>query len=260
MESEKFKTKRAEEAEQNQEEALDLSLDEKEHIHTVISALREPILKMIKPVLANIEAGDYQVLIGDDASGRIPALIVRTVISGIYAKNGHQNIQTRFIAGTRGYRNCPPYKKVFIEKNEKVAQYIQDISASIPNMKNALIVTDTIASGKSLTPVVESLKKSGIIYDILTVGDEIGSDKYNDMVIKRLGRPFFSGQHKTPLIYSEPSISGVEKDPKNLHAIPTIKNIFSPEDSIHERKKIALAREEAKKVASDILASYESRS
>ncbi len=250
MEGEKFEASGIDEHEE-----FELSPREEEHIHKIISELHEPIRKMLEPIMENIEGGEYQLLIGDDASGRIPTLIVRTIINSIYAKNGHASIPTRFIAGTRHYRTLLQQEYADAKK-AKVAQYIEELHALMPDVTNALIVTDTISSGNSLLPVTESLKESGIHYDIAAVGVE--DYEYNREILQeKLGAFVFSGSDWMPSIYGEHDISGVTKFPEDLHSRPVRKELHpGTESSVVTQKIISRAREEAKLVAANILADY----
>jgi len=229
-------------------EAPEVTPEEEQNVRILVSELREPIRKMLEPIMENIKDGGYQLLIGDDASGRIPTLIVRAIINSIYARNGRSQIPTRFIAGTRGYEVRGGY---FNKKKAKVLRYIQDFLASAPDTRNALIVTDTIASGRSPQPTADSLEECGISYDIVTVGSLL-DDKEK---LALFSGPIFSGQHGAPSVYSSRGISGVQKRVEDLHATPLMEHLPS-EDSAHAQKIINLAREEGRRVAKEILADY----
>ena len=44
-----------------------------------VAELREPMQKILQAMRENIEQGDYVAILGEDASGRIPALIFRKI-------------------------------------------------------------------------------------------------------------------------------------------------------------------------------------
>lgn len=246
MEGAKFEANRG----HNISEMPELESKEEQHVRDVVLELRDPIRKMLEPIMENIEGGDYQLLIGDDASGRVPALIVRKVINGIYAKNGIPPIPTRFIAGTRHYEAGEEESDA---KRAKVARYLQELLAVTPGIKNALIVTDTISTGRSLLPLARSLKELGIFYDIVAVGATGNFRVVQPNVEEALGGPIFTGMDKTPSIYLEYGISGVHKNIKDLHSVPT-RQYYKNNPFV--QKKVSLAREEAGRVAGDILAGY----
>ncbi len=55
-------------------------------LSTILDQLGEPL-----------QEGKYDLLIGDDTSGRLPTLVMREVINHIYQKNGLPKIPTNFI-------------------------------------------------------------------------------------------------------------------------------------------------------------------
>ena len=102
--------------------------DETLKIRSMADKLHEPIKKMIEPVLENIKNGDYQLLICDDASGRIPALVVRKLINESYRRNLNKNIDTRFIAGASMHEYGTTYTgEMQNNKKEKIRSYIEKL-------------------------------------------------------------------------------------------------------------------------------------
>lgn len=57
----------------------ELSQDEKEKIERMVSRLEEPIKRIIVQLRTRIDTGEYKVVIGQDASGRLPALILQVI-------------------------------------------------------------------------------------------------------------------------------------------------------------------------------------
>lgn len=76
-----------------------------------ISSLREPFQKIFLKLQESIDSGEYNLIIGDDASGRIPALVVRNFIKEVYAKRGYPKPATRFFAGSGRSERTERYKK-----------------------------------------------------------------------------------------------------------------------------------------------------
>ena len=58
--------------------------------------LESLVLPLIEKLKENIDKGEYDMLIGDDASGRIPTLILRGIIN---ERNRGSKVKTRFVAG-----------------------------------------------------------------------------------------------------------------------------------------------------------------
>lgn len=145
--------------------------------------------------------------------------------------------QTRFIAGTRYYN-----RDLYANKKTKVAEYINNLRKEIPDIRKVMIITDTISTGESLMPIVESMREAGIPFDIFTVGLPDG-DKAKD---KEMASKIFSGSSTRPEIYKNSPISGVTKNPHSLHA-----DRFYPHSEYINDKKFA--RDEAHKVAERVV-------
>lgn len=215
-----------------------------------VSELREPIRNMITPVLEHMKGGEYGLLIGDDASGRIPTLIVRKIMNALYQKKGLPPIPTRFIAGTRSYKEGSEHTE---QKQAKVSEYVRETLNSIFTPTRVLIVTDTIKTGSSLVPLTSALRESGVAYDICSVGFA-GDPGDKPELARRLGDWVNYGMDDQPEIYAKHHISGVQKKYRDLHAT-SVAGAYShnPEQEAFIRQNLSFARHEAGRVADAIL-------
>ena len=73
--------------------------DQEEFRHKEIANVEEPMRKIFEQISGNFERGEYDLMIGTDASGRIPALIIFKLAKHIYEKSSHPLPMFRFIAG-----------------------------------------------------------------------------------------------------------------------------------------------------------------
>lgn len=74
--------------------------DQEDEIHhKEIAQIEEPMKKIFEQISENFEEGEYDLMIGIDASGRLPSLILFKLASHIYEKNGYPAPMFRFIAG-----------------------------------------------------------------------------------------------------------------------------------------------------------------
>lgn len=64
-----------------------------------IADLRGSMEKLLDQLRPHIEGGEYQLIVGDDASGRIPTLIFRRIIKAIYEEKGYPKPETAFLQG-----------------------------------------------------------------------------------------------------------------------------------------------------------------
>lgn len=223
--------------------------EETAEIRELIGWSYEPTKKMLEPILENIKNGDYQLLIGDDASGRIPALIVRKFINNAYKHANRPAILTRFIAGSKADDDIGMVSKssigkrtghyvdsgekvrsLKVEKWKKVKSYIKKLKdESSPHIDNAIVVTEYIEHGDGLIPVMMGLRKNAITATLLTVYmdaerlNEADVERVKDFIEKKLHPLKFSygkASGGMPAIYKQYDLSGVFKHFSDLHAIP----------------------------------------
>ena len=134
-----------------------------------IKELEKPIKEIILQLKDRIENGEFGIIIGDDASGRIPALILGGFIQRICKEKKVAN-QTEihipeiiFIPG-----------KLWVP-NEQLAQELLYNHLTKHNLKTGdkvLIVTDTIVTGSSLKVLSVLLRQLGFEVKIAAVGIE----------------------------------------------------------------------------------------
>jgi len=194
--------------------------------------LKEPIRDLLKQLHEHIDSGAYKLLIGGDTSGRIPTLIFNKVIKKIYQEKDFHVPQTMalFIAG--GDREGKSEKiKAHIQKHyakqnfeirnvtliELIKEKLKLGTFSGLNGR-VLIIEDTIASGSSIKPVTDALKKTGIKFDIATIGF-LGDRTCSE---KDLGGKVFYSFNGTPSIYGMNSLSGVKKERGDLFSRPYV--------------------------------------
>ena len=154
----------------------------------IIENIKEPIGKILEQLNSDVRDGNYELIIGDDASGRIPTLIIREVMSLVNKKNNKPNPKTIFIAKPRiDYR--PE------ESSEKFQERTKDIEKNIRNHvrkiletfikshgykpKKILVVTEGIATGNTLQPLIKSLKTLGVEFNIATLSIGMNRDYLN---------------------------------------------------------------------------------
>ncbi|MEK7463307.1 MAG: hypothetical protein AAB621_03040 [Patescibacteria group bacterium] len=129
------------------------------------------VLPLIEKLKENIDKGEYDMLIGDDASGRIPTLILRGIINSRkrelnpYLKSSESEIKTRFVAGGQ------------LRSTEQLISVIEKLKPEVKN--KVLIVTEYISSGRSMEKLSSALKGLGIPFDIATLKSEFDGEKSN---------------------------------------------------------------------------------
>ena len=206
--------------------------------------LESLILPLIEKLKENIDKGEYDVLLGDDASGRIPTLILRGIINERNRKrhpefkSSELEIKTRFVAGGQ------------LKNKDKLKDAIKESGLEVK--KKALVVTEYISSGKSMEKFSTALKELNIPFDIAVLKSEFSgansdfqklSDKLKDIgVLLGISEPrsefgnenikipqnskfyYGKGTHDIdvpPLIYKDYKTGGVVKgQPGDSYTIP----------------------------------------
>lgn len=133
--------------------------------------LESLVLPLIEKLKENIDKGEYDVLLGDDASGRIPTLILRGIINERNRKlhpelrSSESEIKTRFVAGGQ------------IKSRDTLKAAIKEIESGVK--KKVLVVTEYISSGRSMERFSTILKELNIPFDIATLRSEFDAGQSN---------------------------------------------------------------------------------
>ncbi|MBI4118194.1 MAG: phosphoribosyltransferase [Parcubacteria group bacterium] len=130
-------------------------LSEQERIERYIRSFEEPADLLLLQLDASIRRGEYPYVIGLEASGRIPALIVGKYISELYKRGGQPPPQRLFVAPHYEATSTPQLKALF-DDAEKIKS----------EGKRVLIIDDTLFKGDSLIDATRELRKYGIPFDI----------------------------------------------------------------------------------------------
>jgi hypothetical protein len=232
------------------------AVKEKEQIHYNFESLRElqePIRNIVERLQKEIDSGVYDTLISDDASGRLPTIAFREIISQrIDAKNPNLTseekrdaLKTFFIAGGRQMAN-----------KEALAEFLQRIKPDVK--RRALLVTEYISTGESLKRVMTLLDKAGILYDVAAVMAGHSEQDYKSLFsdsthMHRLAIGATGRQE--PEIYNAAGLSGVYKPlfEKGAHPLRYVGSEYEPlndEALGEERQK---AREDVHTLAQEVL-------
>ena len=217
------------------EESLEIKIPE-------IAELRKPMQQLLLQLRKSIEKGEYAVILGDDASGRIPTLLFRKVLNALYTERRFEVPKTLFFAGVR-FDTMPRQRQVKMAQDFTDYLVKENVKGLTENRK-ALVVTDTISSGQTLKNFMQVLRELGIHYNIATIGRLYGRTE-------RLGGKIASAQKAIPSIYGygQHKYGGVEKDRDNPSLFAKRMSGSTP----YEVQKLSRARSQARKDV-DILA------
>ena len=188
--------------------------------HAEIAKLREPIKNILEQMRERIDRGEYTLIIGDDASGRIPTWIFYNFFKEIYKEKNFPVPRVRYFEG--GYRDDKTafsLKRLFSKKTNSKIEEIKSHLTKLRKISNngvspkqkALVVTDTIASGHNSQPILDALRQQQISFDVAAVSNI-------NYLTERFGSDgkLFSGQYNPLSIYGRDDLSGITKNPKDL--------------------------------------------
>jgi hypothetical protein len=128
--------------------------------------LAYPLKELMEKMLPYIKEHRHQVAIGDDRSGRIPAIIITNTINLLYKNAGLPPLPLLLIEGERDPSMQEKVRRELEQKFPRVARQ---------NPSHALFITDYISGGTTAMNMSQLLKERGIITDLATIA--IDSDK-----------------------------------------------------------------------------------
>lgn len=208
----------------------------------ILNQLKNPIRKILGDLRVPIEQGAYNAIIGDDASGRIPTLILSEVIKRVYAQYGHKAPVIRFMTSPSRVHHDAQKENI----QAHVSKILKDAQNSFGDGK-ALLVTDVVWSGKTLSRLMDGIRANGWNADVATVGF-VDNHNTKREVEETIGAPLINGSEETPAIYNRKYLSGVTKNRKDIFASPAAKKGSSPKHQI----SINFARKVSHEIASEL--------
>ncbi len=213
---------------------------------TEIAELEAPLRLVIEQILSKIEAGHYSTIIGVDASGRIPTLVISRFIKHVYGEFGLEDPRVIFIAG--------------MSKNKEVEKYLDEIGLSAK--EGVLLVEDTLVTGSSVESLTQALNSRGINFDFATVGAFVYDNVqlYKDRIKHSTGADnVYFGSKGQPLIYKQRHLGGVRKQDGDLFSTPIREEVFEETKRENVQKIVNEAREDVKTLVNKLVKWYESK-
>ena len=184
----------------------------------------------------SIESGKYNLLIADDASGRVPALIFRKIINEIYAENKLQSPKVLFIPGQTRSLDENISKKI----SNHINKYLENVHLPQTETK-ALVITNTISTGKTMEILSDALTKSGIDCDIAATSLEVPAKRTQERKEElegRLSRKIYTATNDetslSTMMNHKHYSHGVAKNPGDMVST----KVTGVQDYINEARKM----------------------
>jgi hypothetical protein len=194
-----------------------------------------------------IKNHEYSVVVGDDTSGRLPALVIYGLLKRIYKKDGVNQPKILFLKGKRYFLD---YKKRE-EWAQDLTKYLKGLKKEkvIKGREKTLLVTEYIQSNNTILNFMEPLYNGGLLYDVLSLSRNINAEYFRKGELEVYDGGILSNKSEEVPFFPEArlKLSGVKDsvDEKGLLAVKRNKNI----------KNISIARNDVKKMI-DYLENY----
>ncbi len=237
------------------------SLDE--HERQVIEELEFPVQRILQQIQPELMKGAYSLIIGDDVSGRIPAIIMNEAVRKIYKAYGHPAPMLRFVAGGRRAEEETPSQERSrqLEMRDRMASMNNELLRS-GDAPRALLVTEAIMTGDAMELVVCTLERERIKTDIAAIAF-IGDQAEEPVTLADVQRKLKSariivGSDRRPGVYGmgKRYMQGVGKDNGSATASRFTDYLIHAEERAFTQAKVNATRVLATKVGSDVADVY----
>lgn len=211
---------------------------------------RESFENLTKELVPALKDHKYDLIIGDDASGRIPTLVIGRLMKEIYREDKAKSPEILFLAGKERTTN---------EEKEELDNYLQKIIKEKkinPEKTKVLLVSEYISEGKHAANFIDVFKRAGLSCDIATLLIHDSSDNHKNSR-KLGGTKMYIGEHRDDTtdenceklrFWAWPGLSGVRKEYVGIFAV---RSLFRDNASFFQ------ARKEVKKMTSYLKQIYD---
>jgi len=176
----------------------------------------------------------YDTILSDDASGRLISLILKQLIDKKRKEEEKPNSKIYFLASGQ-------------HRDEKINSLIQDFILKRKNeLGNTLLVTEFIATGGSISPLVEVLEREGINFDLATISvSRDPSENYG----KQIQRHLYYGEvgNSALNLHNVHQYSGIEKNKEIMTPYPVALN-----KNDRDQRSVHNARQDVKMIAEEL--------
>lgn len=234
-----------------------LSVEERAMLKEIGSGVRTIVQKLHKEIIR----GDYGAVVGEDVSGRLPALMLGDVIKTLSNAHGQDAPLIRFMAGGTGLTTKEMDAKLSLAETQ-MRVIKNDMEKRFGIAKKVLISTEAIDTGQSMGILAVAARNAGLATDVATIGFPLA--------LVPLVKTFLKAQWRASVIHASlqiPAVSkisnemaGVEKNPTDLFS--TRRKKISGETSHAESQNkidtavVRAARAEARKISNHIAQSF----
>ncbi len=163
----------------------------------------------------HVRNDEYGFIVGDDTSGRVPALILAKAINAYRTEHGLRKLPVVFIEGTKR-----PHTQEQIDSFAARTRLLEHVPAG----KRALIVTERVGGGQNVRSIMERINDLGYASDVATLGGAHNKQmaQFVERGYWRQGTRGFSADGNAELVLDRNDLSGL-KPQKKFDPHPVIK-------------------------------------
>lgn len=206
---EKFEKKEEDKIQSIPERVQDLihKIKPPDYNHEILENSVPCFLELLLDLAPAIREHKYNVILGDDSSGRIPALIIGGLMKKIYKDDGLKSPQILFLSGGR-------HTGEEEQRDKKVDKYVGKLleNKRIKPEDKILFVTEYLSSGQSEARIINILKKQGLTCGLAHLSTFMNEKEASEYSKTLKGVDVYKGttSYISPL-WGQYKMAGVEK-------------------------------------------------
>jgi hypothetical protein len=173
---------------------------------TSTGSMERPMVHLCEQLKPRFESGRYSLIIGDDTSGRLPTLAIRGFSRHISNKIRGNNLPVVFLQASRRLRTPAVEQQI----DQRVMPYFKPGTGK----GRALIITDFIKHGATMSRLMELLSSRGIDFDVAAMTCAKTPLVHALRSDLPQGTELFVGEDvdwNAPEIYSRPDLTGLKR-------------------------------------------------
>ncbi|PIT92203.1 MAG: hypothetical protein COU08_03640 [Candidatus Harrisonbacteria bacterium CG10_big_fil_rev_8_21_14_0_10_42_17] len=154
----------------------DIEAMKMETVENAFEDTKEDFAHLIEQISEGIKEGRWTTILGDDVSGRLPALVIGKIIARYNREHGMNPPKRIFFAGgSINYEDVPDEglptpeqsKQNIQEQQQKLATFIHEQSKSLGD--RVLIVTEHVVGGRTVRRIGKTLYREGVNFDVASL-------------------------------------------------------------------------------------------
>ncbi len=165
-----------------------------------VSRAAEEVRDLLPYLAPGLRNGAYDVILGEDTSGRLPALLIYRVAQVALGAGAPPLV---FLQSERGSGVPGPMRDRF----ERLAPALSGMAGG-----RALIVTDNLGHGGSVRNTLTLLAEAGIQADVVALSLSYLPEHYTSFPDWPEGTRLFAGRGSPDLLWNRPDLTGYSRD------------------------------------------------